>query len=209
MSVVGTYCRQTSVLMVMFNSEWYRFHPLTCAAMLVAIVVLGFLNSRCHFFFGAGSTTVLRFGHGWPFHFQEAPVPSPGNRGPNYIWGHPEFNEDPEIMAKYIGRLEGLPRTPWGLRSLAKASVFGAVFDASVALVVLIVVSFLCEVVIRNASRQAESAYPILAFVVVIAVCAVATSAFVQATWVFVAPAVAVVLTSIVITGVVLSIGYR
>ncbi len=184
--------------------------------MLAALVTLASLNSRCHLFFGAGSTTVLRFGHGWPIHFQEAPVPGPGQRVPNpngilpnYIWGHPEFNDDPKIMAEYDARLEGMPRTPWGLHSLAEPSVFGAILDALFGLVVLVVVSLLCEVAIRNADRQANSLYSVALFVVVLAAGAAAVSLLVQAAWFFVVPALAVVLASIVVAGVVLSIGYQ
>lgn len=135
-----------------------RFHPLTCAVLSVAIVVLAFLNSRCDVFFGPGSTTILKFGHGWPVHFQEGPVPGPGQRRPNpdeitpnYISGHPEFNDDLKIMAKYNAELEGMSRTPWGLHGLAKASVFGTVFDILVAFVMLAILSLVCEAALRSA----------------------------------------------------------
>ncbi|HVX11828.1 MAG TPA: hypothetical protein VHC22_11655 [Pirellulales bacterium] len=137
----------------------FRFHPVTFAVMSVAIVVLALMNSRCHVFFGAGSTTILKFGHGWPVHFQEGPVPGPGQRSPNanniipnYVWGSPEFNRDPKIMAKYNAELVGISRTPWGLRALAKLSAFGIVFDLLVAFGILVVLSWVVETALRSAN---------------------------------------------------------
>jgi hypothetical protein len=196
--------------------KWFRFHPLTCAAMAVAIVVLAFLNSRCHVFFGPGSTTTLRFGHGWPVRFQEGPVPGPGQRVPNpddtmpnYIWGHPEFNDDPKIMAKYNAELEGVPRTPWGLHALAKPSVFGAVFDTLVAFVLLAALSLLCEAAIHSADREINNFHSIASFVVILAVFAIVASVFMANAWCYALVALTVVVVSILVTGIALSRGYQ
>lgn len=184
--------------------------------MAVAIVVLAFLNSRCHLFFGPGSTTILRFGHGWPVHFQEGPVLGPGQRVPNpndvmpnYIWGHPEFNDDPKIMAKYNAELEGISRMPWGLHTLAKPSVFGAVFDTLVALVILVVLSLACEAAIHSADRQINNYYSIASFIVVLSVSAFVASVFTADTWCYALVALTVVVVSILVTGITLSRGCR
>ena len=129
--------------------------------MGVVMVVLAFVNTRCHVFFGQNSTTILKFGHGWPVHFQEGPVPGPGQRSlnqsniiPNYVWGHPEFNGDPKIMAKYSTELRGMPRTPWGLYALAEFSAFGAIFDVLVAFGILVILSLVFETALRSTDRR-------------------------------------------------------
>ena len=180
--------------------------------MAVAIVVLAFLNLRCHVFFGAGSTTTLRFGHGWPVLFQEGSVPGPGLRdpnpngiGPNAIWGHPEFNDDPAIMARYEAELEGMSRTPWGLRAFAEPSVLGGVVDVLAAFFILATLSLTCEVAIHSAGRQINNYYSIGAFVSVLAIFALVVGVFLGNTWCHALVALAVIAMAVLVTGVTLS----
>jgi len=180
--------------------------------MAVAIVVLALLNSRCHVFFGRGSTSRLKFGHGWPLCFQEGPVPGPGQRGPNpndimpnFIWGHPEFNDDPKIMEKYNAELEGMPRTPWGLHAIAKPSLFGAVFDLLVALMILTFLSLACEAVLHSLDRRTSNFNSIASFVVLLAMFAIVASAFITNAWYYAVVAFTLVVASILVAGVTLS----
>lgn len=182
---------------------------------MVAVVVLASLNSRCHVYFGRGGLSTLRFSHGWPVHFQEGLVPGPGKRSsnpnellPNHIWGYSESNDDPEIMARYMAELEGMPRTPWGLHTLAKLSVVGAVIDVAVAAGVLHLLSLVCEVSLYSTGRQRKNYYSIAGLLLVLALLAVIPSVAIADAWSYALVAFACVVVSIIVTGIMLSRGY-
>ncbi|MCA9116096.1 MAG: hypothetical protein KDA79_13495 [Planctomycetaceae bacterium] len=196
--------------------ERYRFHPLTCVAMTAAIGVLGHLNTRCQVYFGPGSTSVLKFGHGWPARYHEGSAPGPGQQNgnpnghlPNYIWGHPEFNDQPEIMEQYNGELEGLSRTPWGLRSLAERSVVGIVLDALLIGIALHLLILICEATVYCFDRPAQSWVWMASFLVAIVTVAILASVYVPDASYYVGSALAVIGASILVTGYVLEHGVQ
>ena len=88
-------------------------------AFVIVVPILVWWNLSCQVFFRPGSTTTLAFSFGWPLAYVDGSVPGPGLRdgvGPNYIWGHPEMNENDDIMASLRETyLPGLSLAPWGM----------------------------------------------------------------------------------------------
>lgn len=120
----------------------------------------------------------------------------------------PESNDDPEIMARYMAELEGMPRTPWGLHTLAKLSVVGAVIDVAVAAGVLHLLSLVCEVSLYSTGRQRKNYYSIAGLLLVLALLAVIPSVAIADAWSYALVAFACVVVSIIVTGIMLSRGY-
>jgi len=196
--------------------KWYRFHPVTCAAMATAIVVLAFLNVRRDLFFGFGSTTILRFGHGWPAHYQSGPAlgprqlsDAPNDVAPTAFWGHPEFNSDPEIMACYEARLGDTPRTPWELRELAERDDFGILFDTLMAFAILFALALRCETAFHAAGRESNSFLSLGAFVALLSTIANAGWLSTPDAGRYILVGLAIVAAAVIATGILLAIGYR
>jgi len=100
--------------------------PSVALALLTIIAIP--CNLRCRLFFPQGSTTRLAFSFGWPLPYLVGSVPGPGQpkgRGPNFVWGHPEFNDDPKIMESIRQRLSGVSLTPWKLGVHGRFHVLG------------------------------------------------------------------------------------
>jgi len=130
------------------HTERIRLRVNSFAAIVlssVAILLAGllYLNLRCSVYFDPyGSTVPLRFSFGWPLEYLGGAVPGPGQftsaLAPNYIWGHPEYNEEPGIMRDIEHQIpQSLPRTPWGLWQYANFSLAAAVLDIVIAVAIL------------------------------------------------------------------------
>lgn len=115
-------------------------------------------NLSCRVYFRAGSTTTLAFSFGWPFSYFKGSVPGPGIRtgvGPNYVWGHPEMNDDDDIMNSIRQRhLSGLSLTPWGMSKYGKFCLLGLVVNGLLAGCVWPIVWLICRHVVADQENQ-------------------------------------------------------
>ena len=118
-------------------------------------------NLTCRVFFPQGSTTRLAFSFGWPLSYVQGTVPGPGIRtgaGPNYIWGHPEMNDDDDAMTSIRQRhLSDLPLTPWGMCEYGDFRLLGLVGNALLVVCVWPIVWLICRHI--RADRENRSRY--------------------------------------------------
>jgi hypothetical protein len=110
--------------------------PWIALAVFAAIFIP--LNLKCRVFFPSGSTVRLAFEFGWPVSYLSDTVPGSGLRGgsgPNYVWGHPEFNDDETIMEPIrSSALAGLSTTLWAMSKYGRVRVLGVVVDGALLL---------------------------------------------------------------------------
>ena len=101
-------------------------------AVVLLLVVATPFNIRCQLFFPQQSTVPLAFSFGWPISYLSGNVPGSGQLigiGPNFVWGHPEFNDDPKIMQSYRQQLSGVSLTPWNMHRYGQFHITGFVFN--------------------------------------------------------------------------------
>lgn len=198
-----------------FDPRWYRFHPFTCLLMISVAAVLVWLNTQRSLYFLNG-TSPLWFGHGWPIHYQGAPMPGPGQLHanpngilPNYIWGQGEFNNDSKIMARYESELGNLPRSPWGLRALAKLNRIGLIIDLLVGFFLLYGIQLLCEAKLREASWETKSGYFTLMCLLLLVLSTVLSLRIHDHAFAYIMPITGVVLASMIATAITLRKGFQ
>jgi hypothetical protein len=199
----------------MFDGQWYQLHPVTSIVVFVALAAIAHFNFRCQIFFGPGGTSALRFSHGWPFRFREAPVPGPGQLNsnpngllPNFIWGHPEFNDNPKIMKGIEQEISDFPRSPWQLHRLGQFNSVFALLDAVLAVILLVTACCIAEIVIRDNDLQIQSHISLWILVTLILI-SCASMSVVAGTLPYIVVVILVALSALAAAAQILSIGYR
>jgi hypothetical protein len=86
-----------------FRALFHGFIALFVGIAASLLAGLLYLNLACNFYFDPyGSTVPLRFSFGWPMQYKGGFVPGSGQftsaLAPNYVWGHPEYNNDQRTM---------------------------------------------------------------------------------------------------------------
>ncbi len=187
--------------------RWLRFHPITCVCIAATAVALTLANFWLHLYFGGGSTTVLRYGHGWPAYFQGGPVRNTGG-GPNYIWGHPEENDIPETMAEYRSKL---PSTPWAMlkRGDGYIYVLPAIFDVLIAVATLSIVTLVSETTLRDYFGRQGNYYGLAVLSSLAGIVTLFASVYVAGAWCYFCVALFAYVASVLISTVILSHGYE
>ncbi len=120
-------------------------------------------NLTCRVFFPHGSTTRLAFSFGWPFSYVRGTVPGPEIRtgvGPNYVWGHPEMNDDDDIMASIRQRhLSDLALTPWGMCRYGEFHLLGLVGNGLLVAGVWPIVWLICRHIREDSENRKRYAH--------------------------------------------------
>ena len=199
----------------MFDRQWYQLHPVTCIILCASLAAISYLNCRCRIFFGPGGTSVLRFSHGWPLPFREAPITGPGQINPypagalpNFIWGHPEFNDDLKIMQAIEADIHDFPRRPWQLHHVGKFSLLFATIDLLITIAAVTTVGCLSEILVRNNNWQIDNHLSLgLSFTLVVVLCA--PLLITPQAPLYAAAVLSVLLVALVAIAKVLSVGYR
>ena len=147
-----------------FDKRWYILHPVTCILVGLVLGTMAWLNFQCRIFFGPGGTSVLRFSNGWPFSYREAPVPGPGQLQPNpdsylpnFIWGHPEFNDNVKIMKRIDGEIGDFPRRPWQLHHFGRLLLVSAIMDLIVTVALIVLVACASEIIVHDNDFQIDN----------------------------------------------------
>ena len=127
---------------------------------------------------------------------------------PNFIWGHPECNDDPKIMQAIDEEIRDFPRRPWQMHHAGKFSLLFAIIDLLITIVIATTAGCLSEIIIRDNDWQIDSHISVK-FSILLTTALCIPFLLTPHAMLYAVTVLAVLLTALIAIAKVLSVGYR